>query len=165
MLVMKQLKPARLKDGDLRLMFLNRMRSVGRDVTRDFQATCKTWTHSVKFETLVSLTGPGPVLLVDTNDAIYAYVSRGTRAHVILPRGAKMLRFQSGYKAKTAPNVLSSGAGGKFGPVVYSAGVFHPGTQARNFDVLIEKKWERKFRDEMEDCLRQWARQSGNPIG
>ena len=90
----KAIRPATLKLDAMRLALLNELRAVGRDIKKDFEATTATWEHEVKFETLISLTQPGPTVLVATDDEIYRYVSEGTRPHPIFPKRAKALRFQ-----------------------------------------------------------------------
>jgi hypothetical protein len=111
-------------------------------IIRQFQRTTSTWRHKPTFAARSGLSSGGLTLDIGTNDRIYGYVSNGTPAHVIRPRRAPLLRFQSGYRAKTRPNSLSSGAGGKYGPYVVAKEVNHPGTKARKFDaaVLREEK-------------------------
>ena len=164
MILVKTIKPARLKDGVFRLEMLNALRKAGTQVKGDFEKTTATWSKKPEFEMLISLTGPGPVLLVGTDDEIYGYVSKGTRPHPIRPRRAKRLRFQSGYKAKTQPGVIGSTMGGSFGPTVFSLGVMHPGTAARKFEETIRKKREKWFKRQMEAAMSRAAAKSGNGL-
>ena len=162
--VFKAIKPSRLKVDAMRLALLNRMRKVGTQVKKDFEATTATWKHKPKFETLVSLAGGGATLLVDTNDEIYRFVNDGTKEHVILPKKAKALRFAGTFSSKTLPGVLEARAGSSGGDTVFAKGVLHPGTKARNFDKLIAQKWQSRFKREMQDAMKDVARASGHAL-
>lgn len=161
---LKTIKPARMKDDDLRLELLNSLRSVANDVKKDFEATVKTWDHKPKFESAISLKGAGPQFLVGTDDEIYGYVDKGTKPHVIKPKRAKVLRFAGTYRAKTSPGVIGSSSGGSSGAEVFSRGVKHPGTKARNFEEAIGRKWEKAFKGRMEEAMKRAVRKSGHEI-
>lgn len=160
-LVYKVIKPSRLKEDALRLTLLNEIRKVGTQIKADFEKTTASWDHKVAFEEQVSLAG-GPQVEIYTTDKIYGYVDQGTRPHAIRPVRAKALRFQSGYKAKTAPGVIGSGAGGPFGDTVFSKGVQHPGNAPRGFSKEIEKIWTPRFKRAMEKAMSQAAKASGH---
>ena len=162
--VWKAIKPTTLREDAMRLALLNQMRKVGTQIKKDFEKTTATWEHKPKFESLVSLAGGGATLLVETNSVIYRYVSEGTKPHVILPKKAKALRFPGTYTAKTLPGVLEARAGGASGADVFSKGVMHPGTKARNFDKLIAAKWQRQFKREMEAVMREVRAASGHAM-
>ena len=102
--------------------------------------------------------------LVGTNSKIYEYVDKGTKPHIIRPKRAQFLRFQTGYRAKTTPGIIGSSSGGRSGDIVYSQGVRHPGTKARKFSEIINKKYERKFKDEMHAAMRRAAQKSGHAV-
>jgi hypothetical protein len=163
-LVWKAIKPQRLKDKGFRLTLINKARKIGNAMKRDFEATTKTWNHKPVFTVDVSTKGQGPAVLVGTNSEIYGYVNDGTKPHDIYPKRAKVLRFQGGYSAKTSPGVIGSGAGGSSGATVFSRGVRHPGTKARNFDEVIARKWQTRFRAEMEEAMAQATKESGHSI-
>ena len=104
----------------------------------EFEKTTATWDHGVAFQERVNMnTGAAEVW---TDDEIYGYVNNGTRPHDIKPRNASVLVFQGGYRAKTTPGTIQARGGGSSGPLVFSKGVHHPGTTARNFDDAIAKK-------------------------
>jgi len=159
-----------MKDAALRLRLLNEVRKAGRAVKKDFEKTTKTWRHKPKFEVLVSLTGPGPVLLVGTDDKIYRYVDEGTRPHLIWAgiytgkSRKRLLVFNSGFEPKTQPRVIGSSAGAVFGAKVMRPYVQHPGTEAREFDKTIQRMWESKFKRRMEAAMRQAAKDSGHAL-
>lgn len=105
---------------------------------KDFQRTTRTWKTSVIF-VIHKTTANGDTLRgsVGTDNKIYGYVNDGTRAHIIRPKRARALRFQTGYRAKTKYRVLSSSSGGAYGAVAYAQIVHHPGTKPREFDITI----------------------------
>ena len=169
MIVMKSIKPARLKSDAFRLEMLNEMRKAGTEIKKDFAKTTATWEHKPKFEVLVSLTGPGPVVLVGTDDKVYRYVSEGTRKNYPIWAGIytgksnkKVLAFRGTFRAKTVPRVLGSGPGFKGGALVLRPYVIHPGIKAREFDVMIQKMWEAKFKRCMEAAMVRAAAKSGH---
>ena len=143
---------------------------------QDFQKTTKTWEHDVQFETVISLRQPGPSVLVGTDDEIYGYVNDGTGGKgkgptYPIPKVPKVkgaLRFRWGgkgsYKAKTKPRIIGSAPGGPSGPWVSFKQVQHPGTKARKFDEVIEKKWKSAFKTRMEKAMRDAAKASGHGI-
>jgi hypothetical protein len=92
---------------------------------------------------------------VTTDDEIYNYVDKGTRAHIIRPRNANVLAFQGGYQAKTMPRVIASRPGGRSGPTVYAMEVHHPGTKAREFSKIIHAKWEKQTANRMRLALKK----------
>lgn len=67
--------------------------------------------------------------------AIFGYVDGGTEPHMIFPKDPrKRLAFKANYSARTKPiNVPNAGSGKASGPTVFSKGVMHPGTEAREF--------------------------------
>lgn len=163
-LAWKAIKPQRLKDKSFRMTIYNKARAVGNAMKKDFESTTKTWNHKPTFTVDVSTKGQGPAVLVGTSDEIYGYVNDGTKPHDIYPKKAKVLRFQSGYSAKTSPGVIGSSSGGASGPTMFSRHVRHPGTKARNFDETIEKKWQPKFKREMEEAMAKATKESGHAI-
>ena len=162
-LLLKLIKPKKLEIGAFRLELLNALRTTGKVIEEeDYGAITATWKHKPKIEVVISLTGPGPVLLIGTDDEIFGYVSEGTRPHKIKPkRPGGTLYFQRGYTAKTRANVIGSVPGGSVGPMQAAKAVKHPGTEARNFDKVIQKKREKWFKRKMEDAMKTAAKKSG----
>jgi hypothetical protein len=146
----------------MRLQLLNDLRSAGNTIKKeDYGAITKTWKHKPHIEIVISLTGPGPVLLIGTDDEIFGYVSKGTPAHVILPRRKKALKFKSSYSAKSSPGVIGSKSGGAGGSDVFSAGVIHPGIKAREFEQAIQEKRDKWFKRQMEKSMKTGTVKSG----
>lgn len=161
----KVIKPKKLKEDAMRLALLTGLHEVASGVRKDFEKTTATWEHDVKFETLISLKG-GPAIIIGTDDEIYGYVNSGTRPHRIYARPGKRLAFKWGgpgsYKAKTSPGVIGSTAGGATGNMTFRSYVNHPGTKARNFESIIQRSWEKRFKKRMEEAMKQAAKVSGH---
>jgi hypothetical protein len=140
------------------------MRAIHKDVDKDFDSTVQTWEHRVKFDREFKSSSKQIRFATMTADEIYQFVSGGTRPHRIVPKRAKVLRFPGTYSAKTSPGTIPSGSGGSSGPDVFSKGVNHPGTKAREFDEQIRRKWERPFRKRLTAAMGRAAKKSGHAI-
>lgn len=167
-IVMKEIKPAKLNDQAMWYELQAAIVKVADEMEEDFDKTVETWEHSVKFEKLTDVSGTMSAL-VATDDEIYGYVDKGTRPHKIRPKkqGGR-LRFQwagpGSYHAKTTPNVIGSQSGGASGNMVAFPEVNHPGTKARNFDQIIARKWQPRFKRRMEDAMKRAAQASGHKV-
>jgi hypothetical protein len=104
---------------------------------KDIEATFETWSHKPTVD--VKERSDGYSLTV--NDDVWNMLDKGTRAHRIVARRAKRLRFFGGYRAKTRPGFIGSQAGGASGGVVFRQSVNHPGTKARSWSKLIGTKY------------------------
>jgi hypothetical protein len=168
--VWKVFTPKQMKVDVFRLELLNAMRKAGTQLRSDYAKTTQTWTHKVDFTQEVTLTGPGPILTVYTEDEIYGYVNDGTKPHPIFAgiytgkSGAKALAFPGTFTAKTIPGVIGSGPGASSGGTQFRAYVQHPGTKARKFDEAIEKKWQGEFETRMTEALNTAAQKCGHSI-
>lgn len=163
MIVWKQIKAKRLNSAAMRWALRAAMLETGKQIKKDFDRTTLTWRKRPVFEIVMSLR-KGLELFVWTDNEIYGYVSEGTEEHLILPVEARALRFREGYIAKTKPHVIQSFSGGPYGKVVYAAGVVHPGTEAREFDKVIRRRWQPRFKRRMEKAMRDARRKSGHAI-
>lgn len=114
-------------------------KTIEREALRNFRRTTNTWQRQPKFEAIAEYKDSGFEIIVGTDDVIYGYVDRGTRPHIIKPKGPWPLRFQSKYRAKTRPHILDSLSGGSSGDTVFAQEVYHPGTEAREFSNEIYK--------------------------
>jgi len=152
------------------------MRKSGRGMRRDFWKTTEHWEHEVNFELTISLTGPGPFVIVETDDEIYTWVVRGTgergggSAYEIWA-GAytgksdkKVLAFSSGFVAKTKPGFIGSNPGFVGKRDTFTPMVNHPGTEPRHFTKAIKDKWKSRFKRDMEAAMREAARASGHAV-
>lgn len=104
----------------------------------DFQKTTATWKHQPEFIAKERADGYS----VGTTDDVWNMLDHGTRAHRIVARRAKRLRFGSGFSAKTRPGFVGSQSGGSSGGPVFAQSVNHPGTTARAWSKLIGAKYK-----------------------
>jgi hypothetical protein len=173
-IVAKAIKPARFKSEAFTKAITAAANEAAKQIEKDFEATTKTWKHKPKFVKEVDVRTSPVQVLVGTDDEIYRYVDEGTKPHPIFAgiytgkSNKKALAFQWGgpgsYRAKTSPGVIGSKAGGPTGPMVAFPFVQHPGTNPRNFDETIQKKWEPRFKRLMEQAMSAGARGSGHSI-
>lgn len=174
MIVVKTIKPARFKSEAFARAITAAANEAGKEIQKDFEATTKTWKHKVKFIREVDVKTSPVQVLVGTDDMIYRFVDEGTEPHPIFAgiytgkSNKKALAFQWGgkgsYKAKTSPGIIGSQAGGPTGPFVAFPYVEHPGTKPRDFDKIIQKKWEPRFKRLMEKAISAGAKGSGHSI-
>ena len=161
--VWKPIKPKRFQAQVFRAIIKAAMKQTGVDIKKDFEQTTATWKHKPKFEILLGIER-GAEVMVSTDDEIYRWVNDGTEEHIILPVNAQALRFREGFIPKTRPGSLISAEGASFGRVLFRAGVIHPGTEARDFEKQIYKKWQPRFKRRMEQAMKQAAKASGHAI-
>ena len=117
----------------------------------DIESTFKTWKHQPTVA--VKERSDGYSLTVD--DDVWNMLDKGTRAHRIVARKAKRLRFFGGYRAKTRPGFIGSQAGGSSGGVVFRQSVMHPGTKARSWSKLIGSKYRAKLKTFISKRIRE----------
>jgi hypothetical protein len=137
----------RMAQAELQDVVRRANQEIAAEMKRDFESTTATWNHQVTFGQTTHADPEFAQVAVGTNDLIYKFVDEGTRAHGISPkRPGGRLRFQWGgpgsYTAKTTPGSLVSGPGGPSGPEVLRYGVWHPGTQGRQFTFMLQRKWD-----------------------
>jgi hypothetical protein len=140
------------------------MKDIHKDANKDFDDTVSTWDTEVKFDKEFQQAAKRIRFFTRTGNEIYGYVSLGTKPHRIRPKRAKALHFMGTYSAKTSPGTIKAKSGGSSGADVFSKGVQHPGTKARNFDVLIAKKWRSPFVKRMTQAVGRGIRKSGHAI-
>lgn len=163
MIKAKVIKPhTPFKPGVFREEIKIELATIEAGMLKDFEKTVASWDHEVEFKTTTTVTPSQVSATVKTSDPIYRYVDQGTKKHIIRPRKARMLRFQSKYKAKTEPHVISSHAGGPSGKEVFATVVHHPGTDARYFARDIQAKWQPKMKKQIEQAIARAARKSGH---
>lgn len=119
----------------------NGLEGAAKDVKVDLAVTTQAWQTKPVF----AIERKVAERIVSTNDEIYGFVNDGTPAHIIVPRGKKVLAFGAGGSPKTAPRVIGSRSGSRGGTIVHTRVVHHPGTEPREFDETIGKKWDRQL--------------------
>lgn len=121
----------------------NALNAAAKGAQADFGVTARTWGHKVTFT--IDASDPDR-RVVSTNDAIYGFVDKGTRPHIIRPRrGGRLSWIGTAYRAKTTPGQIKSGQGGNNNTIVHTKLVQHPGTEARRFSIVIRDKWAKQM--------------------
>lgn len=134
-------KGAMLSPSGLKKALTNTAEGIARAIKIDYQVTTQTWKKRPPF----GIERKGLNREVFTDDEIYGYVDEGTKPHEIKPKRAKVLAFGGGaYRPKTKVRVIGSTGGGPSGDTVFSKGVHHPGTEAREFTEVIADKWDKR---------------------
>lgn len=119
----------------------NTLNATALSIKIDFAVTTQTWSDKPTFA--IELPTPS-TRTVSTGDRVYTMLNEGTPPHEIAPRG-KVLVFQTPFRAKTVPRSISSGPGRKGGNTVFTRKpIQHPGTEAREWDTTIAKKWKKQ---------------------
>lgn len=146
------------------------MQSVGsraaRYAKKQYRRTTTHWRKRPDFKHLIRMLGPILTVNVWTDDWLYRMIDvTGAKEHPIVPRGPWLLRFQTGYAAKTVPGKLISRRGGASGEYVQAAAVMHPGFEPRRFSTTIQDKLHKKLgpwmKEEMELFATWWATGQG----
>lgn len=114
------------------------MRDAAEAAQEDFEKTTATWRNQPDWIIKEQRDG----FLVGTDNDIWNMLDKGTRAHRIIARRAKRLRFSSGFSAKTRPGFVGSQSGSTSGGPVFAQSVQHPGTVARGWSKLIAAKYK-----------------------
>ena len=173
LIMVKAIKPSKLKFDPIRLECLSEMHKVSRLVRDDLEKTTETWTHAPTWKEEITLRDPGPTFYVYATGPealIYKFVDEGTKPHEIWAgwytgkSEHKRLAFPSMFEPKTVPNEIASYAGSSGGPTVYAAHVNHPGTTARRFLSILQEKWDSLFKDHIEDAMKRAAEKSGHKL-
>ena len=129
------------KSAQQRRAITNAMTARAKDIKVDFDVTTQTWKTKPK----TTIEGSGvDERLIKVDSDIYAMLDAGTKAHMIRPRRARVLRFMTPFRAKTVPNQIVSRAGSQGNNEVFSRGVRHPGTKPRNWAKTIAAKWRKE---------------------
>lgn len=155
---LKTIKPKRLKPDRIRLEVLDELERQAKEIVSQYKLTTATWKTRVEFDYALSTKSGDLTVVVAPNGPgaeVYRYVDEGTRPHDIYPVRAKRLRFLNGYNAKTRPNVIGSTSGGSYGEEQFRLHVRHPGTEARNFSKIIEKRRRVPFQRAMLDAIKR----------
>jgi hypothetical protein len=132
-----------------------------------FERVTKPWNHAPKFVAKSKVTRQSAAVDVwplGPNANIWRYVSRGTRPHIIRPRGLGYpLRFEWGgygsYKARTTTSGGYNGPGRVVGgKTTFRMQVQHPGNKARNFERHIARWYAPQFRRTMKNAVARGMR-------
>ena len=164
----KVIRPKKMNDRAFYAAIGDMLEDTEKGIKKDFTDTTETWKHKVKFNHGHSISPSKGRAYTETDDEIYGYVNNGTPEHNIPKRGSTFMRFQWGgkgsYRAKTKPRRFGSRPGGPSGPTVVAFKVRHPGTEAREFDKIIAKRWKTLLPRAVRSALGKGAKASGHGI-
>lgn len=125
---------------------------------RDFKSTVASWDKKPTF--FVRRTGNAEFIeiVAGTDSEFYAMLDQGTRPHTITPVVKRILSFNPNYVAKTQVGILKARPGGSVGgQVALARKVLHPGTEARNWAILIAEKIEIKWQVDLDKAVEGWV--------
>jgi hypothetical protein len=122
----------------------NTLNATALAIQTDFKVTTQTWSNKPTFH----IDSPTPYTrTVSTHDDVYTMLNEGTRPHTVAPHG-KVLVFNAPFRSKTVPRSISSKPGRTGSATVFTRNeVHHPGTEAREWDTTIAKKWDKQVGD------------------
>lgn len=98
------------------------MDNIADGIKEDLQAHTDNWNAPPQWVVVTA----GDRRDIITQDMIYRFQDKGTKAHVIMPRHARRLVFQ-------VP-----------GGMAFARKVNHPGTKAKNYTVMTAAAWQAK---------------------
>ena len=167
--VIKEIKAARLQEAAMQRVLRNAVRRYGRLIEKDMRQLTSTWDEQPVYKTATHVTArtPSPSVEVYTTDQRWKWVDKGTKPHAIWAgyytgrSRSKTLAFPSIFSPKSRPNKLRAYKGRSGGPIVHTPYVEHPGTQARNWTKLLEKKHEKRFKKAMQTAMVEAGKASG----
>jgi hypothetical protein len=128
----------------------------GPDLRKEFKKTVEGWADSPDFSITVYEASNSIITHVfpsGNGTANYTRVNEGAPPHIIRPRHGGMLRFQTGYRAATSPRVIGSRAKNRYGNVISTPIVHHPGFEARAFDETIALDYYETFVEDIQDAI------------
>lgn len=118
------------------------MKDAAEAAQKDIKATAKTWTHPIGITVKERADGYS----ITVEDDVWNMLDHGTRAHRIVARKAKRLRFAGGFRAKTRPGFIGSQAGSSGSGAIFRQSVNHPGTKPRGWSKLIGSKYRAQLK-------------------
>ena len=134
-------------------------KEVGPHYIKEFEKVTSDWQHKPDWKQQLKSKRATSELTVypsGKNAKIWAWVSRGTKAHRIAARRAPLLAFRTNYSARTQPvGRYSVGSGRATGPLVFARTVNHPGNKARKFEEVISKKQSPWFYKTMDKAFKR----------
>lgn len=145
------------------------VRTAARDTARDLAnwltIAVREWEHKPRFAGRIDVNRDFIEVKVDVAGnakLIFFYVDKGTglygpkkSAYEIKPKQpGGMLKFQTGYSARSAPGAkIGQGTGEHFGEWISKKSVLHPGIRPRNFEKVAIEELTPDFYDRISDAI------------
>lgn len=134
------------------------------NVKRELALPTKRWKHKVEFYDRPATGAQSSGVDVGTTDKVYNILDKGSPPHIIKPKKAKFLAFNSVFRAKTKPDSLNSSAGRSSPPVAFARIVHHPGTKPRNWRKLVIKRSKARFPQAVDKAVRLAVQRSNRGV-
>lgn len=125
------------------------------DIKREYRKTVRTWRFKTPFYSKRTKTATewrsdiGPH---GRGERLYSWIDLGTKEHPITPKNAPALVFLRGYKARTSPKVIGSGAMRRF-PPLWRVQKVKQKINPREFSETIAKAYQPVFLRNMEKAF------------
>lgn len=150
-----EIRPGQFRYGKLITALTAGVFRIGRRMKVDYEKTVATWKVRPRFEMLTQRTSSIASVLVGTDNRIYAYVNNGT--------SIRYATMSKDWDSKSRVHVIGSFPGSGRREFVSK---FHPqrGIAAREWSLVIEKKYERDFRDAMNEAMDKARVDSGHAM-
>ena len=161
-------------DKRLRAELRAESQQTARDMANWLTVAVRPWSKKPRFAPRVTVRPDWIEAKVDVAGnarKIFFYVDQGTgkwgpkkRAYPIPKQvqPGKLLKFQTGYSAKTQPKAqIGMGSGQRSGGWVSKAQVMHPGIEPRKFSETVTDELKPDWQTRIEQVLRRYARQQG----
>lgn len=118
---------------------------------KEHEEVTKYWETEVEFRAIEKYDVSREASVgIFTKSDVWRYVDKGTKPHIIRPKRKPVLAFRTPFSPKTTPRSLRTTRGYLGDTWVHAKEVHHPGTQPRQFSVMIGKKltpvWARLMR-------------------
>lgn len=135
------------------------LRDTGLEMRTSHEHVVREWVHQPHFKVEVNESKYFKDVTIKPkgdNAAIWTFVDQGTKPHDIAAKNVPLLKFQTGYSARTAPVAkFNQGTGQKFGAWVATQVVHHPGTEARKFTETILKELSPPLPDRIQAAVKR----------
>lgn len=135
------------------------LRDTGLEMRTEHEKVVRDWTHKPTFKAEVNESKYLKTVKIKVKGQhadIWTFVDKGTKPHEIAAKNVPLLKFQTGYSARTAPIAKHNvGTGQKFGAWVSAAVVQHPGTEARKFTETILKELSPPLEDRIQAAVKR----------
>lgn len=153
------------KSKSIRAELRAECQQTARDMANWLGIAVRDWTHKPRFVGRVTIRPDYLEVKVDvagTYKKIFFYVDQGTgkwgpkkQEYPITPKKpGGMLRFKSGYSARTAaPAKINVGSGQSFGDWVSKKEVLHPGIEPRKFSEKVGEELQPDFLTRIQDAV------------
>lgn len=158
----KGINPKKLDVTAIRTELINELKKEGKLQVSILDRTTRNWKREKPtFKYIVDISGSSVDLLVGPSGnkkgaQKWEWLDEGTEPHLISAKRAPHLRFRLGYNAATRPQWLNSRGHYYIGNWWRTASVVrHPGIQAREWSMTLQKQRKVPFRNAMLAALRR----------